>query len=283
MVSLPEWNEQYPSQGRLKAEVRAAADAMFQALVETIPVRDLTGVYMKGSALKHWETPIDYVPVLSDVDVHVLFADAKATGPHLESVERGLNLSALVEGLFRAAVPEPIHVPRVQLVNANRLYDDPEFISSPAETVERRVGVPYPDRALDTSFARSVAIKRTLEHGEYLAKLGDAVTDLFGPYLRRVLRNLSWRVSPTGPRVLELLGSPFEQVWSSNRTGIVRLLERSGESQLASDYVEFYVKAWRYFLSQDEDGDAARRAISAAARVLARGIEIAARAKANLD
>ncbi|HEV3313141.1 MAG TPA: hypothetical protein VG815_21735 [Chloroflexota bacterium] len=282
MVSLPEWHEQYPSQERLKAEVRAAADATVQALVETIPADDLAGIYVKGSALKHWDTPIDYVPVLSDVDVHVLFADTATASTYLGSVEQGLKLSALGEGLFRAAIPEPLHVPRVQLVNANRLYDDPEFIPSPTKTVERRIGIPYPHRELDLTTARSSAIKRTLEHEDYLAKLGDAMADLFGPHLRRILRDLSWRVSPTGPRVLELLGNSFERVWSSNRTGIVRLLECSGESQLASDYVESYVQSWRYFLSQDEDGDAAREAISAAARGLSRGTEVAAAAAAAI-
>ncbi|MFX0093420.1 MAG: hypothetical protein ACFFBD_16835, partial [Candidatus Hodarchaeota archaeon] len=31
--------------------------------------------YAKGSALKNWETYVDYVPILSDLDMHILFKE----------------------------------------------------------------------------------------------------------------------------------------------------------------------------------------------------------------
>ena len=239
--------------------------------------RRIAGIYVKGSSLKDWDSPIDYVPTLSDVDIHVLFDSRLIGATERLSLAEAITLSRLAEELFRNRVPDPVHIPRIQMVDANRLYQDPDYIPSPIETVEERFGIPYPRRYVDLDLSRAIAVRRTLdpETVAYLARLGDAVADLTGPHLRRVLRDLSWRVSPTGPRILELAGVPFHTSWTSNRTKIIALLESTGETDLAEAYAVFYLQSWNYCLSRDADGEPARRAILAAARLLSRAAEIA--------
>ncbi len=257
--------------------MRAAANAFVEALRNFVPASDIAGIYLKGSGLKAWDSPIDYVPALSDVDIHVLFTDLEAHNSHLGLEAQGLALSSRVEELYRNEIPHPIHVPRIQMVVANRLFEDPDYVPSPIETVEERFGIPYPHRDPDLAASRRAAINRTLaaENLDYLKKLGDKVADLMGPHLRVVLRELSWRVSPSGPRILELRGVDFQVTWSSNRTRISELLESIGEGVMATNYTDFYLAAWEYFLSGDDDGEPARRAIAAASQVLHRSIAIA--------
>ncbi len=68
----PSWPDDYPDKTALKREARAMAEAFAEALLAHVPSEHVAGIYWKGSAQKEWTTPIDYVPELSDVDIHVL-------------------------------------------------------------------------------------------------------------------------------------------------------------------------------------------------------------------
>ena len=135
-------------------------------------------------------------------------------------------------------------------------------------------GSPLEERPLDPAVTRELSRRQLAEPTQYLDELGMQVIDKPGKYISVSLRTMSWRVSPTAPRALEVLGLPFETAWSSNRTALVRHLEAAGEQQLAGDYVTFYLRAWDYFLSGNQDEQAGSDALLAGARVLARGIEI---------
>ena len=51
---------------RARADIEHAILAWTEALRETLGER-LSYVYAKGSAVKRWDSPIDYVPILSDL------------------------------------------------------------------------------------------------------------------------------------------------------------------------------------------------------------------------
>ena len=36
---------------------------------------ELKYAYTKGSGIKPWDTPIDYVPILSDIDIHFMLTE----------------------------------------------------------------------------------------------------------------------------------------------------------------------------------------------------------------
>ena len=275
----PGWDERYPDRATLKREIAAMTDAFLEALFIVFPREAIAAVYTKGSARKSWDSPLDYVPELSDVDFHVLFADDAPKTRYVTSVEVGLAMQQALEEGYQRRIARPVHLPRVQLVIANDLYRQPDFVHSVPHTVTTLVGLPYPETDVDVRRSLAAARRNLLEHEPYVLELGDHVADRPGRHLWEILRPMSWRVGPTGPRVLELLGTPFSDAWGVNRTAIARMLRTIGETELAGDYAAFYLKGWEYFLSDRGDSEAARQAILAGARTLVRGVAIAQSAR----
>jgi hypothetical protein len=139
------WTGRYPAPEVLRREVAAMAAAAMEALLAQAPAEEIAGIYLKGSGQKPWLSPVDYVPELSDVDVHVLFREAACIESRLGSVEAALAVQAQMEDAYRARVPDPIHMPRPQLVILNHLLADPDYSPSPAETVVTLYGDSYPE------------------------------------------------------------------------------------------------------------------------------------------
>jgi hypothetical protein len=129
----------------------------------------------------------------------------------------------------------------------------------------------------DPDFVAQVDLKTLLEdtNAPWIAKLPDHVMDRPGKFLWQPLRDLSWRVAPTAPRVLSVLGAGFEESWGQNRTGLVRSLRARSQEAFADSYVSFYLEGWNFFLSGYRDADAARRALLAGRDVLIRATDIA--------
>jgi hypothetical protein len=67
---------------------------------------------------------------------------------------------------------------------------------------------------------------------------------------------MNWRLSPIAPRVLEVLGVPYEEAWSLNRTALVRTLEERGLDDLAQAYANYYLAGWEAFLAGLEGREA---------------------------
>jgi hypothetical protein len=246
------------------------------ALLRKVPESELAGMYFKGSAQKEWDAPLDYVPELSDVDVHVLFDDDEGAAKYLGSPEQALELQAAVEAAYLAKVPRPLHVPRPQLLVLNSFLNDADFVQTPAEAITVLHGRDYPEGApLEADRVRALDAKRLSGQAEYLTRFPMHAVDKPAKYLREALRGIVWRVSPTGPRALHLLGASFAEVWTANRTRVVALLEDLDESEFADRYTQFYLSGWDYFLSGYGDHDAGRRALLAGIDVIRRGIEIA--------
>jgi hypothetical protein len=248
------WDERYPDPTALRREVEAMVAAYVDALRGSVPDAEIAGIYFKGSAQKEWNSPLDYVPELSDVDVHVLLADDEAAEEYLGTPEQALELQAAAEAAYFAKVPEPTHVPRPQLIVLNSVIEEPDFVPTPAEAITVLHGGDYPAGApLSHEKLKDIDARRLA---------GEA------------LRGMVWRVSPAAPRVLYLLGVPFAEAWTANRTRLVALLEEAGERGLAARYSQFYLSGWDYFLSAYGDHGAGRRALLAGIDVLRRGVEI---------
>jgi len=266
------WDERYPDPAALRREVECMVGAYVDALLRKVPKSELAGIYFKGSAQKRWESPLDYVPELSDVDVHILFGDDEAEAKYLGTPEQALELQAAAEAAYFAKVPRPVHVPRPQLLVLNPFINEADFMQTPAEAITVVYGRDYPEGApLEPEKVKTLDAKRLAGEAEYLARFPMRVSDKPAKYLWEALRGIVWRVSPTGPRVLYLLGVPFADAWTANRTGVVALLEDLGESEFADRYTRFYLSGWDYFLSGYADHDAGRRALLAGIDVIRRG------------
>ncbi len=269
------WDKRYPDAAVLRREVEYMVEAYVAALFQKIPQSEVAGVYFKGSAQKEWDSPLDYVPELSDVDVHVLFEGDEAEARYLGSAEQALELGAAAEAAYFAKVPRPVHVPRPQLLVLNSVISEPDFVQTPAEAITVLHGRDYPEGApLEPEKVKTLDAKRLAGEAEYLSRFPMHAVDKPAKYLWEALRGMVWRVSPTAPRALHLLGVPFAEAWTANRTRVVALLENLAEGDLASRYSKFYLSGWDFFLSGYGDHDAGRRALLAGVDVLRRGVEV---------
>jgi hypothetical protein len=274
------WDERYPDKDIMRKEIQCMLDAFLEALLSSIPEQRIAGIYFKGSAQKKWDSTIDYVPEISDIDIHLLLSDDTAVDRYLGTTEQALVVQAEAEERYFAKVRKPVHVPRPQLVLLNPVIKDVNFVPSPPNTISVLHGEPYPPatkRALQR--LSSIDCKRLLDEEQFLSEYPLHIVDRPSKYLWQALRNLVWHISPIGSRVISIRGGSYEEAWGCNRTEIVDKLRSLGEKELVRDYIQFYMNSWDYFLSGYDDTNACRAAIVAGIHALQRAIEIAKRSK----
>ncbi len=266
----PEWDARFPDRDQLRAEVHGLAACVRDQLVERIPEGEIRGVYLKGSSVKAWESPLDYVPEVSDVDIHVWFRDDDGWRPHLDSVPQALAMQAGIEACFEERISRPVHHPRLQLIVMNRVIEELEgFVYSPRSTVTVLHGEAYPEADYsDPDAIRRFDASDLVEKAAWVDRMPLHVVDKPGIYAREALRQLVWRVAPAGPLALHISGLDTEHAWSLNRTRVTAALRDLGLGNLADAYRDFYLAAWEYYLSEFTDTNACRAAILAASRVL---------------
>ena len=243
-MQLPRWTAPYCDPDVLRCEVIAMQSAMREALLAELPDGTIRALYAKGSATKPWTTPIDYVPEVSDVDVHLLVRD-----PHnWVDLPQALEVADDMERRFRAACPEPLHFPRPQLVLLNPLLESEDYTPSPPETVTTLYGEPYANgdaHAIDSDAVLRQDARSLLSEREHIAALPGRLIDRPGRFVWDILRWIVFRVSPSVPRVLDLLGLDPDHVWRLNRTQLVEALLVQNQGVLAATYVAYYETCWR--------------------------------------
>ena len=275
-LSLPAWDARYPDPERLRHEVSSMVDSFVQTLLDAIPNDHIRAIYLKGSSKKRWDTPIDYVPEASDIDIHLwLHDDEKRIRPSI-TLAQAAAIQRGGEAGYYAACPQPIHTPRIQLLDMNRLMDMPGYMHSPRSTVEVLIGEEYPiaDYTCLDDLERAKCTD-LIDNASVLPKLPYRVIDRPGKHLAEVMRDLGYRVSPAAPIVLQLDGIGVETAWSMNRTQAVGALSRIRRSDLAAAYVRYYIARWNWFTSGYMDFDEARAAVFSAAEVIQRAETIA--------
>jgi hypothetical protein len=275
-VMIPSWTERFPDRSVLRREAESMALTFVDVLLEDLGRQEIEGIYLKGSAQKEWESPLDYVPELSDVDIHLLLVDGSPVLERLRDPGKGLELQSRVESVYCRENPTPLHMPRPQLILLNMLELEEDYIPSPLSTIRVLFGRDYPKGDYSQAdLIRRMDCRRLAGEEGYLRDFGLGVIDKPGKYLWTSLRSISWHVSPSGPRILSLLGVPPEEAWSVNRTRAVAMLGERGEEAAARDYADYYTQGWAFFLSGGRDNGAARFALSSGLGVLKRGVEVA--------
>ena len=275
MTGLPSWGPPYPDPEQLRAECDVMRACIVDSLREALGDDEFVGIYSHGSSLKRWDTPLDYVAELSDVDVQmVLHHPERLT----DDLELALHVARDYDRRFRERLPDAHHVPRPQIMAINEFMADPDFLPSPPGGSRTEFGRPIDEVRPQPDHARvPPADLRALQRrdGPELAKRAAMwLIDRPGKYAWQGLRDLAWRVGPTGPRVLSVLGTPYLDAWGSNRTKVYHQLVERGELKLAEDYATFYLRGWDFFLSGNENVRACHEGIVAGIRVLQRGHEI---------
>ena len=273
----PPWDSRFPDRDQLRAETRCLTECVRDQLLALIPGDQIRGIYLTGSTVKAWDSPLDYVPEVSDVDIHVSFRDDISWREHLDTVSLALEVQAAIEACFERRCPRALHRPRPQLLVLNKLMAErPGFVYSPQSTVLVLQGEPYPkdDYSNPDTIRRHNAVD-LIERAEFVQRVPLLAIDRPWTYSRDLLSQLTWRVSPAGPLALHLSGLDTEHVWTLNRTQATAALHDVGLASLADPYRAFYPSAWDYFLSGFTDTTACRAAIASGTHVLTEGAEIA--------
>ena len=275
-IPLPDWNDDYPDPERLRHEVSHMADAIVETLLDNIPSEEIRAIYLKGSVKKRWDTPIDYVPEASDLDVHVWFHDDDWEQSLFSDLDQAFKVQRDIGVRFRRKCPQPIHTPRPQIMILNTLLRRPGYMHSPPDSASVLFGEDYP--VADYSAADEIERHKCndmLALADILDRYPYRVFDRPDKHLAELLRDLSFRVSPIGPIILQLAGLDPMTVWSMNRTEVTRALEDIGERDLAETYVGYFLARWRWFLSASDNLEAVRDTVRSALAVLYRAKSVA--------
>ncbi len=220
-------------------------------------------MYSKGSATKKWDSLIDYVPIMSDVDIHIKEHEDSSLFANLsDAFISSIGISQTYEDLFVEKNPAHLHIPRTQIVNLKDLENSVSIIFPKPETVNILLGK-YPKYETKTAdFVRRVDRFRLMEEEDFLASLPKSVIDRTGIDLWTLIRRMVWRVSPSPIRLLTQTHDEPMDLWNFNRTELVAILEEKGYEQIAENYQDYYYEGWLVFLDGFSDSVSMRSVIS---------------------
>lgn len=229
-------------------------DALLEAIDHYVPAEDVRGVYFKGSASKPWYAPCDYVPELSDLDLHLWLHDAASARhePQFKDSRFGLAFAETAEQGFYARVPQPLHLPRPQVLVLNQAMSR-GWTRSHALVLR---GEPYPGDPSTAAEDREMLLKMSAQ----VTELGLDWLDKLGPQLWDVLRALNWRLSPLPARCLSSVGAG-ERVWYEPRSRLLTELQQAKFGTLAAQLETYYAEAWVAFAAGWRDPRPMRAAI----------------------
>lgn len=261
----------------LREEARGLAEVLRDVLLAEAPSDSITGVYLKGSSVRAWDSRIDYVPEISDVDVHVrVRPEARA---HTDSLDFALRVAGRTEAVFLDRFPSPRHTPRPQLFFLHDMERSTGYLPSTRDSVVVLHGADYSFGTFEQYEAcRADDEARFLIDADFVRdSLAGKIIDRPGSLSWQAVATLTWRVAPTGPRLLTALGHEPWAAWSMNRTDIVAALLDAGAEEVARSYRDFYLAAWDGYSTGFRDSGPALKAIQATHRLFAGGRDVLTR------
>ncbi|MHA1202934.1 MAG: hypothetical protein ACTSQ4_10490 [Candidatus Heimdallarchaeaceae archaeon] len=224
--------------------------------------KSLEFAYAKGSATKNWDTYIDYVPVLSDVDIHLKVNKHSSFLSDDNSFYESVNISEMYETRFLEQNPNNFHLPRTQVIKIDDIVDKVNFIHPRESGITPIFGKPVLDTNPSNEVIKQIDLKNVLELEEFLPTLPMSMIDRTGLDLWSLVRRLNWRVSPSPIRILSQLYDDPLDVWEMNRTSITELLEKHDLHLISESYKDYYYEGWISFMEGFSNSQSLRRIIS---------------------
>lgn len=221
--------------------------------------------YAKGSAVKDWDSAIDYVPILSDIDIHLSVNDVDSfLGSNYEAVELGLELPKLYEERYVEQNPDHLHIPRTQIMLIEQLKNFVDYVIPDYNSVKFIKG----SKSMLGSFKipttreiRGIDKKKILDEKSYIDKIPFSVLDRTGLDQWQFMRQMSWRISPMPVRLLsQIVEAPF-YLWNENRTNLVKLLKENNFNSIANYYENYYNIGWKLFSNNFDDAELFRELV----------------------
>lgn len=234
---------------QLKEDIKSAL-SIWHDLLKDFHGDNLLYIYSKGSAIKNWDSVIDYVPVISDIDIHYGVHEITKLFSDPNPREASLKISLEYEMRFNKENPNKIHIPRPQVMCINSLQDNVPFVH-PLETSVKMLCGEFPkhDKLSDDKI-KQIDLDNLADLKSYLNLLPDSYLDKVGLDYWSTLRQLSWRVGPSPVRILtHLLPEPLT-IWTWNRSKIEDELRKHNLPYIANLYSEYYIHGWELFQSQ---------------------------------
>lgn len=226
-------------QQQLRIEINTALEILTDLLL------DLGGeyAYAKGSAMKPWDSAIDYVPLVSDLDIHVYHPQGLDT----LSLDQSLEFLQNYESRYCKSLPDAIHLPRMQLLDISSLYEHLDMVPPRQDQITTLFGnvnlpeMPPVHRIVEIDRSKLLGLQKVVND------LPLMLLDRTDQELWIALRRLTWRVGPTPVRLLSQIHDNPIDLWGWNRTSIIEELKRQQYDDLAGMYTKFYELSWDLF------------------------------------
>ena len=240
--------------GKAREDIQCAMEVWVDILPEILGPR-LESIYAKGSANKPWDSHIDYVPILSDVDIHITLKDSKPLfGKYNDDFEKAVGISQRCEEEFIRRKPDHFHIPRMQVIETNVLKESGKYTPPRRKDILILYGeATLPKRLPSPETIRKGDMDRIIEEREYIFDSARRCFDRTGLDWWAVIRVMTWKVSPSPVRLLTQDHPDPIDVWSWNRTKILSALKHEWFEKLAKYYRGFYDAGWKLFLSGFND------------------------------
>jgi hypothetical protein len=232
---------------KLKEEIEIAVRVSDEVLSE-FHGDNINYAYAKGSAIKKIETKLDYVPFISDIDIHVSLKNEAFTND-LEGFKNALSLSRRYEDTYNKILPEKIHIPRLQIMYLNQIKQIDEFVDPQESDVKVLQGNPvFNPTKFSKEEIRMKDRNLLLEEEEFLYGFSTTIVDRVGLDYWSALRRMVFRVPPSVIRLLTQESDNPLEIWSKNRTEIAKIL-KSKYPIIYDDYISYFVSGWQLFES----------------------------------
>lgn len=238
-----------------KSDIEAGLEAWM------ITLRDFLGdnilyAYAKGSATKKWDSPIDYVPIISDLDIHIMMNENIGLFQlSSQSFDQSMACSEKYENTFNKIRPKHLHIPRSQVMSISTLTEVLEYVPPRRQDVRMLFGdlnnAIYPS----DERIKQIDLKQILDLEEFLLRIPHRTLDRTGIDFWSLIREMTFRVSPGPVRLLTQSSDNPLEVWSWNRTRVIDELKDKGYNSIADHYRDFYQHGWNLFLSGFTNSD----------------------------
>jgi hypothetical protein len=96
---------------------------------------------------------------------------------------------------------------------------------------------------------RRIDYENLLALTEFVSTIPNRVVDRAGLDFWSIIREMTWRVSPSPIRLLTQTAEDPIDIWSWNQTRIARELRTQGCDMIADHYRNYYTDGWKLFLS----------------------------------